>query len=114
MPLNIPVPSHAHSEIRNTLGGLSYTIEYKFNSRDKGWRFDVYDSSGNSVKLGCKVVENTAFFTRFRLPGFSTGDIFCTKIDQTEDNINFNNLGFNKAYVLTYLTNAEIAELLEG
>lgn len=55
MALKLPVPSSAWSSQDITLGGLTYTFEYAYNSRDERWRLSIYYNE-EPVILGVKIM----------------------------------------------------------
>jgi hypothetical protein len=109
--LYLPTPPYAYSEVKVSLGGQEYALEYTFNEIDESWYLSIY-LNDEPLKLGLKIVENVFLVYRYRIEEFDHGDIVCSR--QTT-NPNFsplgrNNLGIGKEYTLVYFTNAELRE----
>lgn len=117
MPLEIPVPNTAWSEVIVTLAGLEYTFEFRFNERlgnDEGrWTIDLKDADGNILISGLTLIEDMLLFNYTSI-GFDHGDVLCLRSGNTEDIASRYNTGFGKDYILLYLTNEEIQDYLNG
>ena len=112
MALEVVVPNTAAWTTQDiTLSGVKYDFVYEYNTRDSRWRFDIYSTSGSPVITGVKIMENQSLLSRYLLPDFDHGDIFCVRVLETSDPVGRDNLGSGLAYSLFYLTTAEIAEL---
>lgn len=108
MAIEIPVPSESYAEINITLSGISYDLIFRSNSREGGrLYFDLY-SEGVLIKSGIKIMESQSLLSRYVLDGFSHGDIFCLKKDNTTDDVVLSNIGISKPYGLFYLTLEEL------
>lgn len=113
MALSIPVPNVSNSVQEVTFDGITYSIYFRYNSRDLRWRISLYL---NDVELvaGIKVMENQFLLGRYRLPEFDHGDIICVRSLEDGNDVGRSNFGSGLAYELVYYTNEEIEELLEG
>jgi len=108
MAVEIPIPEATLSEINVTLGGISYDIIFRENSRDDRLYFDIY-TEDILVKGGVKVMENQSLLYRYLLDGFPSGDILClSRSGDSEGIATLSNTGLGKAYGLFYLTNEEL------
>lgn len=111
MALKIPVPASSWSTQAITLGGLDYTFEYQYNSRDERWRLSIYFNN-EPVILGLKIMENQLLLANYLLADFDHGDIICLRIKDDGLPVGRNNLGFGKSYELVYVGYDEVVEIL--
>lgn len=109
MALSLPVPNSSWSSQNITLGGLDYTFEFSFNSRDDRWRFDIY-LEDEPVILGIKIMENQFFLRNYILPDFDHGDIVCVRSKDDGSPVGRDNLGQGKPYELIYFGTNELEE----
>lgn len=112
--LEIIVPDSAWSEQQITLGGETYNIVFKFNNRDKAWRFDLYDLDQNEIMSGIKIMANQSLYERYKntYPDLPSGAIVCFKGRISDINpLGRDNLGVGKTYNLLWLTDEEVSEL---
>ena len=108
MSVEIPVPISSFSEINVTLGGISYDIIFRENSRDGRLYFDLY-TEDTLVKAGVKVMENQSLLYRYILDDSPNGDILClSRSGNSEGVATLSNIGLGKTYGLFYLTNEEL------
>ena len=107
MSQSIQIPKQSNAKHRVALGSESYVLVFRFNSRDKGWYFDLYSNSNVLIKGGIKVMPNQSLLKRYILESFS-GDIVCIRINDTEENVGRNNLGIGKDYELVYFSPEEL------
>lgn len=110
MPLFINVPDSANAEQVVSLGGSNYNFKFSYNSRDQRFRLSIY-LGGVSVIEGMKLVESTNPTGKYDLVNFDHGQLFLVRIEDTGQAATRDNIGFDKPYRLTYLTNEEITEL---
>lgn len=110
MPLNLPVPTNALSSQEIPLGGVNYTFNYSFNTRDNRWRIDIYQGS-TQVISGVKVMENQGLLSRYRLKLFNHGEIFAERVKDDGLPVGRHNFGPGLAYELTYYTNSELTSI---
>lgn len=108
MPISIPVPTSSWEDEIISLGGREYKLTFRFNTRDQGWRIDLY-LGDVLVKGGMKVVQDGSLLLIYQLDDFSHGDIWCIKAQETTEDVGRNNLGQGKAYELIYFSNEELA-----
>ena len=107
MALFINIPDSANSEQLVTLGGLEYTFQSTFNSRDQRYRLSI-SQRGAVIIDNMKLMEGITLTGKYDLPLFDHGELFVIKAESTEDPIGRNNVGFNKPYELLYLTRSEL------
>lgn len=108
--LTLPVPAQSWSTQDLTLGGLDYQFVYSFNERDERWRLSIYFEE-EPVLLGLKLMENEFLLSNYITPTFNHGDIGVLRVKNDGKPVGRDNLGQDKSYELTYLTNQELAEL---
>lgn len=111
--LEIVVPDSAWSQQQITLGGDTFNIVFKFNNRDKGWRFDLFDLDDNEIISGIKIMPDQSLIERYKstITSLPTGAIMCVKVKESDlTELGRNNLGVDKTYRLLWLTDAEVEE----
>tara|TARA_R110002012_G_C11480576_1_gene594985 strand:+ start:16 stop:348 length:333 start_codon:yes stop_codon:yes gene_type:complete len=110
MPQNIPIPTGARDKYNVVLGAASYDIEFKFNTRDGRWYFDLYREGGTPVKLGVKIMENQSLLLRYSLDNF-LGDIVCMRMaNRSSSGVGRDNLGVGEDYSLLYFSESELED----
>lgn len=88
----------------------SFTFEFRWNSRAEFWACDIYDSTGEAIVTGRRVVIGPSMFWRFKSESLPTGhfvvaDTASTDTDPTLDD-------FGTRVVIYYLTAEEAATLV--
>jgi hypothetical protein len=118
MAVQLPVPLVSYSEIEVSLSGITYILNYRFNTtfkkdeNDEGtWMLDIMDSNRNFIIKGLGVVGQGFLMDNLIVEGFDHGDILCSKNQQTTKRPTRNNVGIDNEYILVYLTNEEIADV---
>lgn len=53
------IPSVAAYEFSTDIEGISYTFDVRWNSRDEGWYFNLFEDNGAPIAYGLKVVLGT-------------------------------------------------------
>ena len=116
MPLKIPVPDAAWSEVTVPLGGQTYDITYRFNERDPDHPFWVMDIFKESVPVltGIKLVSNSPLIGYLGLDGFRHGELICQRMLSTTKEPGRDNVGSGKEYELVYYSAGEILAALES
>jgi hypothetical protein len=110
MTQSIQVPTTATDKYNVVLGGTTYNITFRFNTREARWYFDLYQEDNTPIKLGVKVMENQSLLFRYRLDNFS-GDIICIEVGNSESKyVGRDNLGIDKEYQLVYYTEEELGD----
>ncbi len=117
MPVQIPVPDVAYSTIEVSLAGKTYSFTFRFNTRmkkyenDKGtWILDISTSDGAVIIRGVAIIEQASLLQDLILDDFSDGDLFCFRAGETSLPPTRDNIGVDKDYLLTFVTNEELAE----
>jgi len=115
MPVKIPTPpsTSGWTTYEVVLENVRYDFAYKFNERDSRWYFDLYDSLGEIIKSGVKIMEGVSLLRKYRLESFS-GDIICIAQKDTLESVGLDNLGFEKNYALYFYTDVELEELVNA
>lgn len=106
MAISIGVPDTASSTQTITFSKKSYTIDFKYNSRFDFWTFSLYDSAGNPIILGEKVMPDKEYLRRYAKVDLLGGYIFTTSLDNSP--VTRNNFGLNKTHWLTYRSEEEV------
>lgn len=99
--------STPYSEQRVTLGASSYTIIFKYNSRNDSWYISLLDSSGqDEIIKGVKLEPNQAISNRYILNDFE-GVLVCLRVSNDFSPLTFNNFGRGKTYRLAWVSPEE-------
>lgn len=113
MAANIKISNHPNKRFTINIGGVPLDILCKFSERSvegttPSWHISLYNTYTNElVKGGIKLIPNQNLTGRYDLPELSGGDIFCLRVKDTKDKINYNNVGIGKDYAVMYLTPEE-------
>lgn len=109
--LNIPIVPDQEDTL--SLGGTIFKIHFTYNERDNAgvgrWRIDIQDEFGNEIISGVKLIEPQSLLLRYKLDNFA-GDLEVVRTKDTEESVNFDNIGIGKEYELLFLSEEEIAE----
>lgn len=114
MPVKINTPNGAWSDTTPTLGGNTYTIEYRYNERDEDdphWRIDIYLADGTLLIGGIRLVPNLPLLSEYVLDDFRHGDLICVRMLKTDRQPVRDNVGKGKEYTLCYFTGTELYNL---
>lgn len=97
-------PQVTTSTYRASLGDETYTINQRYNSRTKSWYLDVFNSSGETLVLGRKLLPNVPLITRNRDLMFG-GNMTVFQLEGSKAQvIDRNNVGLDKDYSIVYYT----------
>lgn len=111
MALKILTSSEPYSEQRVTIGGISLTLTFKYNSRNSSWYMDIKDGSNtNTILSGIKIMPNQNLTGRYILKNFPSGNFWCIRQKNDFTPINRDNFGSDKVYALYWLTSQEEGE----
>jgi hypothetical protein len=86
--------------------GQALTIRLSFNSTDRKWRIDISNKDGAIIE-GALLVSGASPTKRYSLDSLKGGNFWVLQKTNTDQPLEFNNLGFNKDYGLYFLTTAE-------
>ena len=110
MAVYINVPDSANAVQKVALGGLTYTFDFSYNSRDKRYRLSI--ALGDTpVITGMKLIESVSPTNKYNLVDFDHGQLTLIRVEDTGQEAGRGNVGLDKPYRLAYLTNKEISEL---
>lgn len=57
MPMNIPLRSDLpHFDLQAVLSGVVFTLEFKWNTRERAWYLNVQSETGEDVVSGIKLI----------------------------------------------------------
>lgn len=59
------------------LDGITFQLEFQYNSREGFWYFNVLDADGNQLRSGIKVVINWPLLLRDQSLDAPAGDLMC-------------------------------------
>lgn len=110
MAVVISTPETAWTSQEIALGGIIYDFTYTYNKRDQRWRLTI-SLDDTIIIAGVKIIENQSLFSRYILPNFNHGDIYCIRFKEDGKDVGLNNLGVDKAYSLVYFSNEELSAL---
>ena len=109
MILNIPIKRGAASWTqRMTLDGLSYSLDFAWNGRNKAWFLGILDATGVALVTSRKIVTNRPLLKRFRfVAGLPTGELFASDPTGMIEYPGYDELGV--AVPLLYFEKVELA-----
>lgn len=105
MAIEINIPNSANFEQTITLPTQRrITIRGKYITRgDTGWVIDVINAEGGYLFRGYGLNENTSVGKGSSYNEFNYGSLVCLKKTNTTEQLNRDNLGFNKDFGLFYI-----------
>jgi len=59
-----------------TLSGTEYVLSFQYNQREDRWYVSLYDTNGNAIYLGRKIVCNIPLFRKCASGSRPLGDLF--------------------------------------
>ena len=65
------IPRVGNYRFSTNLNNVEYTFDVRWNSRDKAWRFDMYDNDGYLMVAGVKIVIDAYLGRRSTHPFFN-------------------------------------------
>jgi len=93
MPALIPlIPGENNYQLGVPLGGVTYLITVRWNSRDSAWYMDLAEDNGTMIMAGMKIVLGLNIGSRsahpfFRLNRFTARDMSGSNIDANYDDL---------------------------
>lgn len=104
----LPVTNQASSKVSVILGGVTFIVRCRWNTRTQSWYLKVSDSDDNPIINFEKISERQQVIIQ-NLSSFVDGNIFALP-NNTNDGvaISRSNFGMGKAWELVYLTSEEI------
>lgn len=105
--LSISVPNRTNTVSRVSLGGITYSFHFIFNSVTQRHYLNIYYGS-NLIVAGLKLLEGVRIIDKYSLESFSGGELVVVKTNQTDDDVGRDNLGIGKAYELLYISPNEL------
>ncbi len=106
MAKRIPLPSGLpHFSLQVELDGTTFTLEFRWNSRDGAWYMNLEDAEGTHILSGIKVVADWPLGARFQVAGLPAGQLSAVDTSGAGLDPGFTDLG-TRVQIL-YLTAAE-------
>ncbi len=110
--IQLPVTQTGISRVKVTIDGVSYFIDYTFNSRNQRLYMSIFDKLGNPLLLGLRMLENlsptNAYTTSQGLPtgGFTIGQL----LDPEGSTATLGNTGIDQVFTLVYMSETELEQ----
>lgn len=82
------------------LSGVSFRLDFRFNTRDNHWYIDIFDEDDNPLRRGVKILTNWTMLRGWTDGGRPPGEIGLLRAD-TDDDIGIDELG--ETFDLIYL-----------
>ena len=106
--LKIVVPEGSETEAKVSLGDVTYTFIYKYNSTSESYHLDIYLDTV-PVITSVRLCAGALLLRKHALDEFSHGDLMVIKYRETSDPVNRSNLGIGKPYELVYISKDELS-----
>ena len=103
----LDTPDRAFIEQRATLDEIEYFLIYRFNSRDKKYRLDIYDAN-QELLIGGVVVAPQMLVTSDKYLPEILGEITLIKNKETTTEPTITNIGIDEEWQLVYYENNEL------
>ena len=98
----IPVPSGGNNEQRIALAGVTFTFYFSYNETTKHYSLSVF-KDGRLLVAGLKLMEGSLLWNKYSIDALSIGEIFVTKMKETDEPVGRHNLGLGKEYELIFV-----------
>lgn len=107
MPLTIPFSNQfANFSEEVTLDGVSYRLEFKYNSRSGQWTLSILDIDGVALVSGIPLVLNFNLFEQYPDRGLPPGEFYVVDTTDKEVAVDRDNMGV--ILNLIYIPEAEV------
>lgn len=97
MPIRNDIPAYT---LNIELEGIAYILEFRFNSRQNRWIFDISDSIKDPIVQGVPILIETDLFLKFKDSRLPPGGFIA--IDQSGNRNQPDRLNFGNDVVLLY------------
>ena len=109
--IQVPVSQNGNSDVDITLEGITYTLQYRFNTRNNRFFLNILRENVELI-MGMRLIE-------FGTPNFSypfedvpPGTFLVAQFQKDlEDFATIGNLGINEDYSLLYINSDELEEI---
>lgn len=110
MAVTLQLPSDTPSfQVDTQLDGVLYRFDFRWNSRDSQWTFDVADADGDAIVSGVAVVVDFPLMRRaMHDPRMPPGALFAVDTANTQTDPGLADLGPERRVQLVYFTEAEL------
>lgn len=90
-----------------TLTGTEYVLDFQYNQREDRWYLSLYDTNGNAIYLGRKIVPSVPLFRKCASGSKPLGDLIAQTLTANDAPPNIDELG--ERVQLVYYEPGEIA-----
>lgn len=94
------------------LEGVTYTLDFQYNSREGAWYFDLLDAEGTAIRPGVKVVVGVPLLRLVQGAARPAGEMLALDQSGEDEEAGLEDLG--DRVLLTYAEAADVAEALAG
>lgn len=107
--IQIPVTTNGNSDFDITIEGVTYTIQYRFNTRNTRIYMSLLLGTQELI-MGMRLLELDITNGVYTNPDAPSGFFFVTPLEETDQIATLGNLGINKPYSIIYATRDEMIE----
>lgn len=107
--IQIPVSKNGNSDFDITLDGITYTLRYRYNSRNRRLFFDILQDD-LVITLGVRLIEWSFPTTNLALDTLPRGAFFVSPLKDTEEIATLGNFGIDQDYSMIYLSEQEVID----
>ena len=102
MPIQIPlIPEEFFYRVSTVLDERDYIFDVRWNARDSGWYFDLYDADGDLIRAGIKIMMSAFLGARSADPRYPAGTFIASDLSNEGRDATYLDLGV-RVVVLFY------------
>ena len=108
--IKIPIdPLRANYSFKIDLEGTTYTLSFRYNTRDTVWVMDIADEGENIILSGITLLLGTILLERFPNSNIPPGDFFILSLEDETSEATRENLGIDVLLMYEESTSEEVA-----
>lgn len=94
MPIQIPlIPEEFNYRVSTVLDESEYIFDVRWNERDSGWYFDLYDAEGDIIRAGIKIMLGAFLGGRCADPRYPAGTFIASDLSNSGRDATYYDLG---------------------
>ena len=105
--IQLPVSTNGNSDFDVTLEGETYTLQYRYNSRNSRLYMNIV-KDGVVLKAGLRLIEGNMPGETMPVEEAPAGLFIVAQLKDTESIVTLGNLGINREYTLIYFSEDEL------
>lgn len=105
----LPTVKTPFYKVTVTLTGTEYVLDYQYNQREDRWYLSLYDTNGNAIYTGRKIVLSVPLFRKCATGNKPLGDIFAQSLTADDTPPKLDDIGTDSRAVLVYYEPGELA-----